>query len=120
MTRREYLRSLGFQVGERGRFNSVMQIELAKYDGVFDDDIKPLKLNKLNQTKPTIAIVKPNQKRVRKSRMLTGYTKEGYKVGFDGCLECHQHMVYCQCPNGILAPRLVTASPDTIVRVNNS
>jgi hypothetical protein len=40
-------------------------------------------------------------------------------VGFDGCLECHQHMVYCTCPGGILAPRLVTASPDTIVRVNN-
>jgi len=119
MTRREYLRSLGFTVGERGRFNSAMKIELAKYDGVFDDDIKPLKTHKIKEHKPTIATVKPGQKRVRENRMLTGYTKEGYKVGFDGCLECHQHMVYCQCKGGILAPRIVTASPDTIVRVNN-
>jgi hypothetical protein len=96
-----------------------MKIELAKYDGVFDDDIKPLKLNKLKQTKPILATVKPGQKRVREKRILEGYTKEGYRVGFDGCSECHQHMVYCTCPGGILAPSIVTASPDTIVRVNN-
>ena len=119
MTKREYLRSLGFKVGERGRFNDAMKIELAKYDGVFDDDIKPLKTNKIKEYKPQQAIVRPNQKRVRENRILYGYTKEGYKVGFDGCLECHQHMVYCQCKGGILAPRIVSSSPDTIVRVNN-
>ena len=120
MTKREYLRSLGFKVGERGRFNDAMKIELAKYDGVFDDDIKPLKTNKIKEHKPIVGLVRPGQKKVREKRMLIGYTKEGYKVGFDGCMECHQHMVYCQCPNGILAPRIVTASSDTIVRVNNS
>jgi hypothetical protein len=96
-----------------------MKIELAKYDGVFEDDIKPLKTNKIKEHKPTLATVKPGQKRVREKRMLIGYTKEGYKVGFDGCLECHQHMVYCVCPKGILAPRIVSASPDPQVRVNN-
>ena len=120
MTKREYLRSLGFQVGERGRFNSAMKIELAKYDGVFEDDIKPLKTNKIKENKPIVGMIKPGQKKVRDKRMLIGYTKEGYKVGFDGCLECNLHMIYCTCKGGILAPRIVTASNDTIVRVNNS
>ena len=86
MNKREYLRSLGFTVGERGRFNDIMKIELAKYDGVFDDDIKPLKTNKIKEYKPMAAPVMNKQKRVRENRMLTGYTKEGYKIGFDGCL----------------------------------
>ena len=47
MTKREYLRSLGFTVGERGRFNDLMKIELAKYDGVFDEDQPKLKLDKI-------------------------------------------------------------------------
>ena len=116
MTKREYLRSLGFTVGERGRFNDIMKIELAKYDGVFDDDIKPLKLNKLKQVKPTLATVKPGQKRVREKRILYGFTKEGYRVGFDGCNSCHQLMVYCQCPNGITPPKIVVRSDEPIVK----
>jgi len=117
MNKREYLRSLGFTVGERGRFNDIMKIELAKYDGVFDDDIKPLKTNKIKEYKPMAAPVMHKQKRVRENRMLTGYTKEGYKIGFDGCLRCHQHMVYCQCPGGITPPTLVVKCDEAIVKI---
>jgi hypothetical protein len=114
MTKREYLRSLGFTVGERGRFNEVMKIELAKYDGVFDDDIKPLKLNKLKEypaTKKQVAQVK-----AREARQLFGYTKEGYKVGFITCAACHEHMTWCQCDK-ILAPSVVNRSDDSLVIV---
>jgi len=117
MTRREYLRSIGFTVGERGRFNDAMKIALAKYDGVFDDDIKPLKLNKLKHTKPKGVANPTRQKRVRESRILTGYTKEGFKIGFDGCNGCHQHMVYCQCPGGIVPPKLVVRCDEDIVKI---
>lgn len=116
MTKREYLRSLGFKVGERGRFNDAMKIELAKYDGVFDDDIKPLKTNKIKEYKPKGIANPTRQKRVRESRMLTGYTKEGYRVGFDGCSNCNQHMAYCACKGGLTPPRIVVNCDDPIVK----
>lgn len=118
MNKRDYLRSLGFQVGERGRFNSAMKIALAKYEGVFDEDQPKLKLNKLKTFKPAKnAIVVPGQKKLREARMITGYTKEGYKVGFDGCIGCHQHMVYCSCPS-LIPPRIVASCDDVLVKMS--
>jgi hypothetical protein len=117
MNKRDYLRSLGFQVGERGRFNSAMKIALAKYEGVFDEDQPKLKLNKLKTFKPAKnAIVVPGQRKLREARMITGYTKEGYKVGFDGCIACHQHMVYCSCPS-LVPPKIVATCDDILVRI---
>ena len=119
MNKREYLRSIGFTVGERGRFNDAMKTALAKYDGVFDEDQPDLKQNKVKKVKAAKGIINlPNQKRVREPRVLAGYTKEGFKVGFDGCSACNQHMVYCTCPNGVLAPKIVSSSADPLVRTS--
>lgn len=116
MTKREYLRSLGFTVGERGRFNDLMKIELAKYDGVFDDDQPKLKINKIKDFKPSKGTKVKPQTRQREARSLYGYTKEGYKVGFVNCGACYQHMIWCECEQ-VTAPKIVVRSDDKIVRI---
>lgn len=107
MNKREYLRSLGFRVGERGRFTDAMKTELAKADIVFDDD----------KTRKRESHPKPaSQERVREARQLVGFTKEGYKVAFITCAYCHQHMVFCQCEK-VVAPKVVASSQDPLVSV---
>lgn len=117
MTKREYLRSLGFRVGERGRFTDEQKTAIAAFGGVFDDDIKPLKLNKLKIDKPVKAPRSlPEQRRQREARQLSGYTKEGYKVGFVMCAACNEHMIWCGCDK-VAAPSIVVRSDDSLVKV---
>jgi len=116
MTKREYLRSLGFTVGERGRFNDLMKIELAKYDGVFDDDQPKLKLEKIKDFGGTKSTRLKPQTIQREARSLFGYTKEGFKVGFVNCAACSQHMIWCECEK-VTAPKIVVRSDDKIVRI---
>jgi hypothetical protein len=117
MTKREYLRSLGFRVGERGRFTDEQKTAIAAFGGVFDDDIKPLKLNKLKIDKPVKVPTRlPEQRRQREARQLSGYTKEGYKVGFVMCAACNEHMIWCGCDK-VAAPSIVVRSDDSLVKV---
>lgn len=116
MTKREYLRSLGFRVGERGRFTDEQKTALATFDGIFTDDIKPLKLDKLKTDKPIKVQKLPEQRRQREARQLSGYTKEGYKVGFVMCAACNQHMIWCGCEK-VAAPSIVVRSDDSLVKV---
>jgi hypothetical protein len=117
MTKREYLRSLGFRVGERGRFTDEQKTAIAAFDGIFEDDIKPLKLDKLKEDKPEKPTVSlPKQFRQREARQLSGYTKEGFKVGFVMCAACNQHMIWCGCEK-VLAPSIVIRSEDSLVKV---
>lgn len=112
MTKREYLRSLGFEVGERGRFTDAMKSALAKYKGTFDE---PASSASANRTQ--INFIPMSQTVVRDKRILIGYTREGYSVGFESCRQCAQHMIYCNCHGGILAPSVVVRSNEPDVRV---
>ncbi len=117
MNKREYLRSLGFRVGERGRFTDEQKTAIASYDGVFTDDIKPLKLDKIKGYKSVKVPTRlPEQRRQREARQLSGYTKEGYKVGFVMCAACNQHMIWCGCDK-VGAPSIVVRSDDSLVKV---
>jgi len=116
MTKREYLRSLGFTVGERGRFTDLMKAELAKYDGVFDDDVEVTKQTNISKIRGTQRSTPSPQVRQREARSLYGYTKEGYKVGFVNCARCHQHMIWCNCEK-VTAPKIVVRSDDKLVRI---
>lgn len=117
MTKREYLRSLGFRVGERGRFTDEQKTAIATFSGVFDDDIKPLKTEKIKSFKPVKGIpTLPAQTRQREARTLSGYTKDGYKVAFVMCAACSQHMIWCECSQ-VQAPSIVVRSDDPIVKV---
>lgn len=124
MNKREYLRSQGFRVGERGRFTDEMKIALAKYDGVFEEDIKPLDMSKLKNfggtpKKKAKKVNEHNQEQIRgrDARILYGKTIDGTKVGFVSCSKCHEHMIFCSCPEGIHAPSVVHTTSDTLVYV---
>ena len=94
MNDREYLRSLGFTVGERGRFSKEMLAALASRSE-----------QAVNEVLDSIAPSNP----VRERQDLYGYTINGNKVGFIMCSRCAEHMIWCECPNGVMAPDNVAA-----------
>ena len=110
MTKREYLRSVGFNVGERGRFTDAMLTALKEFEGNFDSPTS-------SKPQHAVAYEDLSQEMVRASRVLKGYTSEGYEVGFITCRSCSQHMIYCDCVDGILAPSIVITSKEPDVRV---
>ena len=101
LTDRAYLRFLGYEVGERGRFSTEMKDELAKRD---------------YQPSPQ-EVFKPEVKPEREGRQLYGYDKEGNKIGFVICHKCTQHMVWCRCVKGVHAPKYIYSSKDPLVFV---
>lgn len=113
MNKREYLRSLGFKVGERGRFTPEMLTALKNAEIKFDGNktvVESVEVDVLDY--PQIKSTK-----MRESRTLYGYTVEGHKVGFQLCFSCSQHMMYCECKRGIKAPSVVayTKEPDVFI-----
>lgn len=100
MTDRDYLRSLGFTVGERGRFSKEMVEALANRNKDDSDNYINSVLEAVNLTPRTP---------VRDAQELHGYTVGGYKVQFITCSVCAEHMIWCECPNGITAPDNVAA-----------
>lgn len=110
-TKREYLRSLGYNVGERGRFTEAMKNAIESYDGTFDEPSSSA------TPKVGINFQKLGENAVRLGRTLKGYTNEGYEVGFVTCRACAMHMIYCNCPGGILAPTVVVSSKEPDVRL---
>lgn len=113
MDKREYLRSLGFQVGERGRFSAEMQTAIANAGIDFDAPVKKAEYVEVETITPSV----PPQEAVRKPRQLYGFTAEGHKVGFITCRRCSYHMMYCECKRGILAPSIVSRCDDPLVTV---
>lgn len=112
MTKREYLRSLGFNVGERGRFTDAMKAAIESYSGKFDEPSASA-----TAPKSQINFQALGENAVRLGRTLKGYTLEGHEVGFVTCRECSMHMIYCECKDGILAPSIVVMSKEPDVRV---
>lgn len=121
MNKREFLRTKGFNVGERGRFNDAMKtaIREAEESGtVFDNIIPPTKQVIIEKPKEIIRAHIVEQTKMREPRELFGKTYEGYKVGFITCSKCHQHMMYCNC-SGVFAPSMVKSSDDPIVKIRS-
>ena len=120
MDKREYLRSLGFQVGARGRFTAEMMTALKDYqeEGGKLESRTGKREDGLPEIEPSIVIPHvPPQVQQRQPKTLVGVSKEGYKVAFVMCFECHQHMMYCNCAGGVKAPSSVVSSKDPLVRV---
>jgi len=120
MDKREYLRSLGFTVGERGRFTAEMMTALKEYQeeggklegrtGKRDDglpEVEPVVI------RPHV----PPMTQVRQPKKLKGRSKEGYVIEFVTCFDCHYHMMYCNCEGGVKAPSSISTSKDPLVRV---
>lgn len=110
---RDYLRSLGFTVGERGRFSKEMLDALANRKNAQTQDDMDDVYDYLNL---------PRRNPVRQAQELYGYTLEGKKVGFIMCFNCAEHMMWCECPDGIMAPITVRAVKikEPLVRLHHS
>ena len=120
MDKREYLRSLGFTVGERGRFTSEMIAAIKEYEsgggqlegrtGKRDDGLPVV------EPGGVVPHIRPDVK-IREPKKLRGKSPEGYTIEFITCSECYRHMMYCDCAGGVKAPSSVVSSKDPLVRV---
>lgn len=120
MDKREYLRSLGFTVGERGRFTAEMMTALKDYqeEGGKLEGRTGKRDDGLPVVEPAVIIPDiPPQEKIRQPKTLIGRSPEGYKIAFVMCFECNQHMMYCNCEGGVKAPSSVVSSKDPLVRV---
>jgi uncharacterized Ntn-hydrolase superfamily protein len=117
MDKRDFLRSQGFTVGERGRFNDAMvnAIQEAELNGTLFDEKAIPKKKKVYAFEDIIADI-PSQTKLRASRQLKGISKDGNKVEFITCSNCQSHMVYCACDK-IYAPSIVIQSDDPTVGI---
>lgn len=113
MDKREYLRSLGFTVGERGRFTPEMLSALEHYE----EPELPLKIAFVECFPDNITNQVNQERALREPRTLYGYTREGKALGFVLCFSCKSHMMYCTCEGGIVAPPQIIATKEKEVRV---
>jgi len=122
MTKREYLRSQGFEVGERGRMSQAMKNVLseAEKNGTKFDDVVTVRDKEDDVWAFMPEVIKPSlppQVKVREPRDLYGTTVAGDKVAFILCGQCSYHMIYCTCEGGVQAPSIVVSSTDPLVRI---
>ena len=104
-TSRDWLREQGFDVGDRGRLSSAMQRAINESGLEFIAPEKQ-KVNSVDwHTNPY-----EEQLPVRQSKTLYGFSREGSKIAFTMCFDCKQHMTYCNCKDGILAPSSIVSS----------
>lgn len=94
MNDRDYLRSLGFIVGERGRYSKEMKDALENRDTAISEE---------NMTVMRESVGLPPAVQQREAQELYGLTRGGSKVSFVICSRCANHMIWCEC-NKILAP----------------
>lgn len=116
MNKRDWLRSQGFQVGERGRLSPAMLTALANSGIDFEVTLAKTTEQPVQYT-DTVRYVLPEQPVKREPRTLYGLTKEGSKVAFVLCFRCSQHMMYCNCAGGIKAPSIVISTKEPEVRI---
>lgn len=117
MNDREYLRSLGFTVGDRGRLSSEMKDALASRDGIdpgsaesqykpgdrFPDGrlaIEP-KSNAPSLVKQSIP------QRDAHTYILT--TTSGQRIACGNCGSCRDRIMYCECEGGPNPPSYLEA-----------
>jgi len=84
--KREFLRSLGFEVGSRGRFSEEMQQALRDYE-------EPIVENVI------IPKVKNTPKRTDGIKVYTAELHTGQIIRFDMCADCKENVVFCHCTN---------------------
>ena len=84
MNKREYLRSLGFEVGSRGRFSEEMQQALKDYTEETPEVIVTPK-------------VKNTPKRTDGVKVYTAELHTGQIIRFDQCATCTENVIFCHC-----------------------
>lgn len=118
MNDREYLRSLGFTVGDRGRFSSEMKAALASRDGVTDSEDEPTykSTDRLADGRYAIersnglpSLVK-NSVVQRDARVYRATLTDGLVIACGTCSACKEHVMYCECEDGPQPPNYLEAT----------
>lgn len=100
MNKRDYLRSLGFDVGERGRFSAEMLEALSSFDG---EDTPITRTQKIME-KVRERTYKPQIKQREESTYILEL-EDGLKVAMALCSTCKQSCIWCDCAGGPQPPR---------------
>ena len=109
MDKREYLRSLGFTVGERGRFSGDMLKALENFETVEKSDAKAEAVAEAGLDPKVI------ETPVREPYILHGFDEDGHDIAFILCSRCTRHMMWCKCKDGVHAPSYIVRSADPLV-----
>ena len=117
MNDREYLRSLGFTVGDRGRFSSEMKAALASRDGVTDSEDEPQYKSTDKLADGRWAIERSNglpslvKERVvqRDAKVYRVTLTDGLIISTIYCGACKEHVMYCECEDGPQPPNYLEA-----------
>jgi hypothetical protein len=84
MDKREFLRSLGFEVGARGRFSAEMLDALKDYE---EPTVEKVILPKVKNT----------PKRTDGIKVYTAELHTGQIIRFDTCASCKENVIFCHC-----------------------
>jgi hypothetical protein len=121
MNDREYLRSLGFTVGDRGRFSSEMKAALASRDGITESDDAPQykSTDKLADGRYAVersnglpSLVKPSTM-MRDAKIYRARLIDGLVIACGSCGTCKDRIMYCECEDGPHPPNYL--EPEDIV-----
>jgi hypothetical protein len=120
MNKREYAISLGLAQPGRGRLSREAHAAClkAEADGyVFDEKPQPKpRTTVVSEEGETVVYSRPVQEQVRTIDKLTGYTEDGFKVGFTHCSTCGFHANFCKCPT-IGLPHVVQVLDQTSIEM---
>jgi hypothetical protein len=110
---RDWLRSKGYNVGERGRLSvdssGLTFVESSEDAVVFVPEAPNLDWRKNPHFDDPM---------IRESRTLFGFSREGYKIGFSMCFACTSHMSRCKCKGGVMAPPTIVSTKEKDVRLS--
>jgi len=95
MDKREYLRSQGFEVGERGRFSAEMLEALRSFEGEETQN---------NHVVSRSTIVKSISTQQRDASVYMCVLEDGIRVAMGFCNACKDSIRYCECVGGPQPP----------------
>lgn len=116
MNDREYLKSLGFEVGDRGRFSKEMKAALAARNG--EDPNAPESefgpqdrmadgrwaIERYNGLPSLVNNIEPQ----RTAKTFLAVLKNGQRIACGFCSECKFNVIFCRCEEGPQPPRYLS------------
>ena len=117
MNDREYLRSLGFTVGDRGRLSLEMKAALASRDGVTDSEDEPTYRSTDKFPDGRWAVERSNglpsllkhKTRHRNNSVYQATLTDGTVIACSYCGLCNETIIYCECEDGPQPPRYLSS-----------
>lgn len=103
MDKREYLRSQGFEVGERGRFSAEMLEALKSFEGEETQD-----RNIVSRSTIVRSISVPQ----RDANVYMCVLEDGGRVAMGFCNRCKDSIRYCECSGGPMPPDYFDSNVD--------